>query len=122
MRKSSVDDPICAADVLCALYLIREDELGRYNLTKQEVVVAQHVLDGEGTARIAKRLYLSVSGVKYHIGNILAKTKKRNREEFCTLIRRAVATSKKTWANSNDIKRDAENHRDSSESRSGKKA
>ena len=105
MKKSNHE--ICAADILCGLYLLREDELTRHNLTKKETVVAQHMLNGEGTSRIAKRLHLSIPGVKYHIGNILGKTRKRTREEFCTLIRVGVERSERTWKSRKAMRDDA---------------
>lgn len=108
MRKKRAKDPICATDILRALYLMREDELKRYDLTKKEIVVAQHILDGVGNADIAKRLRLSVSGVKYHVSNILLKTRRRSREELCRLVRLAVASSDRTWKSTAEIEKDAE--------------
>lgn len=108
MRKKRAKDPICATDILRALYLMREDELKRHNLTKKEIVVAQHMLDGVGNADIAKRLRLSVSGVKYHVSNILVKTRRHTREELCRLVRLAVAASDRTWKNTAEIEKDAE--------------
>lgn len=106
MKKSNHE--ICASDILCGLYLLREDELIRHNLTKKETVVAQHMLNGEGTSRIAKRLHLSIPGVKYHVGNILSKTKKNTREEFCNLIRIGVERSERTWKSRKAMRDDAE--------------
>lgn len=106
MKKSNHE--ICASDILCGLYLLREDELVRHNLTKKETVVAQHMLNGEGTARIAKRLHLSIPGVKYHVGNILTKTKRNTREEFCNLIRMGVEQSERTWKSRKAMRDDAD--------------
>ena len=107
MRKKRAKDPICATDILRALYLMREDELKRHDLTKKEIVVAQHMLDCEGNADIAKRLRLSVSGVKYHVGKIFVKTRKHTREELCRLVRVAVAASDRTWKDTSEIEKDA---------------
>ena len=98
---------IAASDILCGLYLLREDELKRHNLSKREAVVAQHLLNGEGTMSIAKKLRLSIPGVKYHIRNILAKTKRPNREEFCKLIRIGVEGSERIWRDKYEIRHDA---------------
>ncbi len=108
MHNRSTTTPINAADILCGLYLLREEELMRQGLTGREVVVAQHILNGEGTSSIARRLHLSVPGVKYHVKNILAKTKRANREELCALIRTRVAQSERTWKSAIEIQRQAE--------------
>ena len=122
MSNKSNRGPICASDILYALYLLREDELKRYALTKKEIVVAQHILNGEGTAAIAKRLRLSVPGVKYHVRNILAKTKRRTREDFCALIRLGVADSKRKWRNARQIRREAEGRIVAPKPKSGQQA
>lgn len=107
MARKGSRSRICAQDILCGLYLLREDELERHNLTKKEIVVAQHLLNGEGNSRIARQLRLSTPGVKYHVRNILAKTDRRNREEFCRLIRQGVELSQRTWADRAELRRDA---------------
>lgn len=120
MNRRNRSNSICASDILCGLYLLREEELKRHGLTKREIVVAQHILNGEGTSSIARRLHLSIPGVKYHVGNILAKTKRSNREELCALIRVSVAGSDRTWGSAVEIQRQAKGRIVPPKSASGK--
>ncbi|WP_165056117.1 MULTISPECIES: helix-turn-helix transcriptional regulator [unclassified Adlercreutzia] len=66
-------------------------ELGRYALTPQELVVAEHILRDETYAAIGRSLYLTESTVKFHARNIFAKAHVKSKREFIALIENNMA-------------------------------
>lgn len=62
------------------------EELIKMNLTDQECFVALLLLNGERNQSIAKKMHLAESTVKFHVGNILKKSKTNSRHEFCDII------------------------------------
>ena len=58
-------------------------------LTERELLILQHVADGDTDAEIAEALGLSLRTVKTHIQNMRAKTGFRNRTQLA--VKAAVA-------------------------------
>lgn len=108
MPRKPSKNRIFAEDILCGLYMLREDELLALGLTRREVTVAQHMLCGESNMRIAKALYLSKSGVKFHVGNIFSKAGVHSREKLSMMIQAAIANSERNWANKAELRADSE--------------
>jgi DNA-binding CsgD family transcriptional regulator/MFS family permease len=58
----------------------------KYGLTKREGEVLRLVLGGSSNMEICSLLFVSESTVKFHIGNILKKTKTSNRSELTIMV------------------------------------
>lgn len=56
--------------------------LAYYDISQREREVLRQVLDGLSNSEIAAKLYISESTVKFHVHNILKKTKSANRTEL----------------------------------------
>lgn len=56
--------------------------LAYYDISQREREVLRQVLDGLSNSEIAAKLYISESTVKFHVHNILKKTKSANRIEL----------------------------------------
>jgi DNA-binding NarL/FixJ family response regulator len=64
-------------------------DLTAYRLTERELEVLALVGAGLNNAEVAGRLYLSMSSVKTHVSNVLAKTHSRDRVQAAILAIRA---------------------------------
>lgn len=67
-------------------------DLSAHRLTERELVVLALVGAGLNNAEIAERLHLSMSSVKTHVSNVLAKTQSRDRVQAAILAIRAGLT------------------------------
>ncbi|MFD0311010.1 LuxR C-terminal-related transcriptional regulator [Streptomyces sp. NPDC127119] len=83
----AVSEPVARARPLHSL------EWPLSELTRRELEVLQHLLDGESNARIAAGLYVSVETVKTHVKHLLRKLGAANRAEAVSLAREIVARS-----------------------------
>lgn len=63
---------------------INEAELEKFNLTEREYEVLQLLAKGCNNAEIADQLFLSISTVKTHVSNLLAKMDVNNRTHAVT--------------------------------------
>ncbi len=77
----------CAAE-LAACGARAPDRVGRLavDLSPRQEAVALLVADGHSNKEIASKLYISVKGVEYHLGQIFAKTGFRSRHELAAWI------------------------------------
>lgn len=91
------DNDIYAQDIIAGFIALRENEFMKYGLSEKERQIAAGVLNGESNESIAKRLFMSLSGVKYHVRGIYEKTGGRTREELCALIRDGMKSSRLRW-------------------------
>jgi len=60
--------------------------LEKYNFTDREKQLLSFILAGSQIRDIAKELYITERTVKFHITNILAKTKAKNQKELISLL------------------------------------
>ena len=60
-------------------------DLAAYSLTERENEVLALVGAGLNNTEISARLHLSMSSVKTHVGNVLAKTRSRDRVQAAIL-------------------------------------
>lgn len=59
----------------------------KYDLTRREIEVVDHILDGASNIEIAERLSISVATVKTHVVRVLSKTNTSNRSELIALLK-----------------------------------
>jgi len=58
-----------------------------FNLTARELEVLPLLVEGQSNAEIAAQLHISISAVKYHVGNIFSKLEVSNRTEAAATAR-----------------------------------
>ena len=63
------------------------------DLSKQEIKVKKHIIEGKTNKEIAAALFISLSTVKTHVSNIYSKLNIRNRNELITQFRNNTGTS-----------------------------
>ena len=85
--RSTAKTALSAHDVIEGLMTLRNREFMRFRLNRLERKIANGLLDGETSLRIAQDLFLSVASVKYHIRNIYKKAGCENKAEFCRIMR-----------------------------------
>jgi DNA-binding CsgD family transcriptional regulator len=66
----------------------------RYDFTKREREVLEHILSGSSTAEIAQNLFISEGTVGDHVKNMFRKTRTKRRSELSALINDNAVTSR----------------------------
>lgn len=81
MEVARLEHALTAANILAAVLVPPEAVIARLEkaLSKRQQEILIRIMAGDSTDDIAKRLYLSVSTVKIHIGHIYRKTGVHNR-------------------------------------------
>lgn len=75
---------IIALTILFYLFNIKRTNKNIEELSKQEINVKKHIIEGKSNKEIAKELFISLSTVKTHITNIYNKLNVSNRNELIT--------------------------------------
>ncbi|MDN3710477.1 LuxR C-terminal-related transcriptional regulator [Myroides ceti] len=60
----------------------------KFNLTERELQVLEGINNGLSNQEIAAQLFLSLSTVKFHIGNLYSKLDIKNRTQAIKLLHR----------------------------------
>ncbi len=76
------------SDLVKGFQLLQIRELGKFDFTRQEFIVAKHLLSDDTQAAIAEQMYLSVNTIKFHTRHVYAKAHVTSRQEFKNLIYR----------------------------------
>ena len=75
---------IIALTILFYLFKIKRTNNNIEELSKQEINIKKHIIEGKSNKEIAKELFISLSTVKTHITNIYNKLNVSNRNELIT--------------------------------------
>lgn len=101
---------IKASDITAGMNLLLEQEFIEHGLNFRQCQVAYHLFIGDSGNMIAKKLYISISCVRYHISKIYEKTHSKNREDFLHTIWKGIFVSKASWKNKDAMHRDRKRH------------
>ena len=86
IRAASAGQSTLTAEALNMLVQpVEQKSQKNYDLTERETEVLALLVEGLPNAEIAKRLYVSVAAVKYHVSSILSKLGVANRTEAAVL-------------------------------------
>lgn len=66
---------------------LRDRELAKHRLTPRETEVAKLILEGDSTRHIARTLFITESGVRFHVSNILRKIGGHSRRDLFMIVR-----------------------------------
>ncbi len=69
-------------DIITEFVMPNEEFFKEYSLSERETEIVKYIIKFQSNNEIAKNLYISIPTVKFHIKNIYAKLKVKNRREL----------------------------------------
>lgn len=69
-------------DIITEFVMPDEEFFKEYSLSEREMEIVKYIIKFQSNNEIAKNLYISIPTVKFHIKNIYAKLKVKNRKEL----------------------------------------